>query len=127
MSKYTSVTKHINTLKTLFSQLLAIGHNIEEKECVELLLESLPDSYDHLIMNLANGVLRTMIVFNDVVAIVLEEESRHKNKEDKMSSQQNETLIISRGRSTDCGSSGSKQNKSKSQGKKKVKCYHYGK
>ena len=121
------MTKHINTLKTLFSQLLAIGHNIEEKECVELLLESLPDSYDHLIMNLANGVLRTMIVFNDVVAIVLEEESRHKNKEDKMSSQQNETLIIFRGRSTKCGSSGSKQNKSKSQGKKKVKCYHYGK
>ena len=37
-------------------------------------------------MNVANGALRTMIVFNDVATIVLKEESRRKNKEDKISS-----------------------------------------
>ena len=86
MSKSTSVTEHINTLKTLFSQLSAIKHSIEKKECVELLLQGLPDSYDHLIINVANGALRTMLVFNDVATIVLKEESRRKNKEDIISS-----------------------------------------
>ena len=42
-------------------------HNIEEKEHVELLLQSLPNSYDHLIINTANGALRIMLVFNDIV------------------------------------------------------------
>ena len=86
MSKSTSVTEHINTLKTLFSQLSAIKHSIEKKECVELLLQSLPDSYDHLIINVANGALRTMLVVNDVATIVLKEESTRKNKEDIISS-----------------------------------------
>ena len=62
MSESTSMTKHINTLKFLFYQLLAMEHNIEEKECVELLFQSLPDSYDHLIINMANGALRIMVV-----------------------------------------------------------------
>ena len=63
-----------------------------------------------------------MLVFNDVMTVVLEEESRRKNKEDKISSsQQTDALIISRGRLAECGSSGShKQNRSKSQCKKKI-------
>ena len=55
-----------------------------------------------------------MLVFNDVATTVLEEESRRKNKEDIISSQQIEALIISKGRLTKHGSSGSKQNRSKS-------------
>ena len=93
------VTKHMNTLKTLLSQLSTMEYNIEEKEWVELILQSLLDSYDHLIINFANGALKIMLVFNDVATIVLEEESRRKNKKDKISySQQIEALIISRGR-----------------------------
>ena len=37
MSESNSMIEHINTLKTLFSQLSAIEHNIEEKKRVELL------------------------------------------------------------------------------------------
>ena len=93
------VTEHMNTLKTLLSQLSTMEYNIEEKEWVELILQSLLDSYDHLIINFANGALKIMLVFNDVATIVLEEESRRKNKKDKISySQQIEALIISRGR-----------------------------
>ena len=57
MLESTLMTKHINTLKTLFSQLSTMEHNIEEKKCLELLLQSLPDSYDHLIINVTNGAL----------------------------------------------------------------------
>ncbi|WKA07622.1 hypothetical protein VitviT2T_025420 [Vitis vinifera] len=121
--------EHINTLKTLFSKFSAMEHNIEEKECVELLLQSLLDSYDHLIINVVNGAWETMLIFNDVVATTFEEEIRRKNKENKISpSQQTNALIIARGRSREHGSSEShKQNKPKSQDKTKVKYNHYEK
>ena len=68
--------EHINTLKTLFSQLSAIEHNIEEKKHVELLFQSLLDSYVHHIIDVVNGDLRTMLVFNDVMITILKEESK---------------------------------------------------
>ena len=83
IAESTSVTDHINTLKTLFSQLTMLGHKIEENERVELLLHSLPDSYDQLIINLTNNNHAENLVFDDVVAFVLNEESSRKNKKEK--------------------------------------------
>ncbi|KAH9656856.1 hypothetical protein KPL70_022839 [Citrus sinensis] len=114
MAESTMVTNHINTLKTLFSQLTMLGHNIEENKRAELLLQSLPDSYDQLIINLINNNPVESLVFDDVAASVLNEESRWKNKKNKQaSSQQAEELSVMRGRSTECGPSGS-QNHGKS-------------
>ncbi|KAH9655417.1 Integrase catalytic domain-containing protein [Citrus sinensis] len=123
------VTDHINTLKTLFSQLTTLGHNIEENERAELLLQSLPDSYDQLIINLTNNNLVESLVFDDVAASVLNEESMRKNNENRQaSSQQGEALSVTRGRSTERGPSGSQnQGRSKSRSKKNVKCYNCGK
>ncbi|KAK0605253.1 hypothetical protein LWI29_024674 [Acer saccharum] len=102
------MTDHINIMNTLFSQLTELGHKIEENERAELLLQSLPDSYDQLIINLTNNILMEYLVFDDVAAAVLEEESRRKNKEDKSKgSQQAEALTMTRGRSTERGPSGS--------------------
>ena len=95
------MTDDINTLKTLFSQLTMLRHNIEENKRAELLLQSLPDSYDKLIINLTNNNPEDSLVFDDVAASVLNEESKQKNKEDKqVSSQQAKALSITRGRST---------------------------
>ncbi|KAH9647728.1 hypothetical protein KPL70_025300 [Citrus sinensis] len=129
MTKSTLVTDHINTLKTLFSQLTTLGHNIEENERAELLLQSLPDSYDQLIINLTNNNPVDSLVFDDVAASVLNEESRRKNKENRQtSSQQAEALSMTRGRSTERGPSGSHNHgRSKSKSKKNVKCYNCGK
>ena len=82
MTESTSVTDHINTLNTLFSQLTSMEHNIETGERAEILLQSLPDSYDQLIINLTNNI--EILVFDDIAAAVIEEESRSKNKEDRM-------------------------------------------
>ncbi|KAK0608590.1 hypothetical protein LWI29_032951 [Acer saccharum] len=102
------MTDHINIMNTLFSQLTELGHKIEENERAELLLQSLPDSYDQLIINLTNNILVEYLVFDDVAAAVLEEESRRKNKEDRSKgSQQAEALTMTRGRSTERGPSGS--------------------
>ncbi|KAH9745518.1 hypothetical protein KPL70_004102 [Citrus sinensis] len=83
MADSTMVTDHINTLKTLFSQLTTLGHNVEENELAELLFQSLPNSYDQLIINLMKNNLADTLVFDDVAASVLNEESRRKNKEKK--------------------------------------------
>ncbi|KAL5805264.1 hypothetical protein ACOSQ3_032064 [Xanthoceras sorbifolium] len=129
MAESSTMTDHINTLNTLFSQLTVLGHKIEENERAELLLQSLPDSYDQLIINLTKNTLVEYLVFDDVAAAVLEEESRRKNKEDRLgSSQQAEALTMTRGRSTERGPNGSQnRGRSKSRSKKSIKCYHCGK
>lgn len=52
MSESTSVTNHINTLNTMFAQLTSTNFTIVENEHAELLLQSLSDSYDPLVVNL---------------------------------------------------------------------------
>ncbi|KAH9740957.1 hypothetical protein KPL70_002426 [Citrus sinensis] len=129
MAESTILTDHINALKTLFSQLTTLGHNIKENERAELLLQSLPDSYDQLIIKLANNNPMDSLIFNNVAASVLNKESRRKNKENRQaSSQQAEVLSVTRGRSTEHGPSGSQNHgRSKSKSKKNVKCYNCGK
>ncbi|KAE8680647.1 hypothetical protein F3Y22_tig00111372pilonHSYRG00031 [Hibiscus syriacus] len=91
-------TKHL-----IFSAYILKG----EQECAKLLLQSLPDSYDQLIINLTNSNV-TSLVFDDVAAAVLQEENRRKNKEDKqVNLQQAEALTTMRGRSTERGQSSS--------------------
>ena len=122
MAETMSVTNHINTIWTLFSQLTTLGQQIEENERAELLLQSLPDSYDRLIINLTNNILSDYFVFNDVTADILEEENRCTNKEDKNSSNQVEALLMSRERWTERDSNGSQmQGRSKLRSKKNVK------
>ena len=86
MTESTMMTDHINTLKTLFSQLTTLGHNIEENERAELLLQSLSDSYNQLIINLTNKNPVNSLVFDDIAASILNEESRQKNKENRQPS-----------------------------------------
>ena len=76
MAESTSMTDHINTLKTLFSQLTTLGHKIEENERAKLLLQSLLYSYDQLIINLMNNNQVESLVFDDIAASVLNDESR---------------------------------------------------
>ncbi|KAE8686001.1 hypothetical protein F3Y22_tig00111088pilonHSYRG00304 [Hibiscus syriacus] len=128
MPESTSVTEHLNTLNTLFSQLTSLSCKIGEQERAELLLQSPPDSYDQLIINLTNSNV-TSLVFDDVAAAVLQEENRRKNKEDRqVNMQQAEALTTMRGRSTERDQSSShKHGRSKSRSKKNLKCYHCGK
>jgi len=61
MSESTSVTDHINNLNTLFAQLSTVDFNIIENERAELLLQSLPDSYDQLVINIKNYIPFSLI------------------------------------------------------------------
>ncbi|KAE8715251.1 hypothetical protein F3Y22_tig00110184pilonHSYRG00012 [Hibiscus syriacus] len=112
----------------LANELTSLRCTIGEQERVELLLQSLHDSYDQLIINLTNSNV-TSLVFDDVADAVLQEENRYKNNEDRqVNLQQAEALTTMRGRSTECGQSSShKHGRSKSRSKKNLKCYNYGK
>nr|GEW42722.1 retrovirus-related Pol polyprotein from transposon TNT 1-94 [Tanacetum cinerariifolium] len=107
MTESTSVTKHVNNLNTLFSQLASLRCIIEPQERAKILLQSLPDSYDQLIISLTGNVLTDFLVFDDVAAAVLEEGNRRNNREDRQaSSRQVEALAVTRERSIEPGSSG---------------------
>ncbi len=74
---------------------------------------------------MTNNVLSDYIVFEDIVAAILEEESSRRNNEDRqVTSQQIEALMVTKGRSTKHGQN-SKLNhgKSKSKSKKHLKCH----
>ncbi|GJV06666.1 retrovirus-related pol polyprotein from transposon TNT 1-94 [Tanacetum coccineum] len=83
MTESTSVTEHVNNLNTLFSQLTSLSCKIDSQERAEILLQSLPDSYDQVIINLTSNVLSNYLVFNDVAAAIMEEENRRNNREDR--------------------------------------------
>nr|GEW63748.1 retrovirus-related Pol polyprotein from transposon TNT 1-94 [Tanacetum cinerariifolium] len=64
-------------------------------------IQSLPDSYDQIIINLTTNVLSDYLVFDDVPAAILEEENRRNNREEKQtSSRRMEDLVVTRERST---------------------------
>ena len=108
MSESIIVMDHIHNLNMPFLKLAAMDYSIKENEHAELLLQSLPDSYDQLIINLTNNVLMHFLDFNNVAAAVLQEEFRRKSNEDRsFSSQQTEALLMTRGRLMECNSSGS--------------------
>ena len=69
------------------------------------------------------------LIFDDIATSVLNEESRRKNKEDKLvSSQQAKALSVTRGRSAERGPNGSHNHgRSKFKSKKNIKCYNCGK
>ncbi|GKC09975.1 retrovirus-related pol polyprotein from transposon TNT 1-94 [Tanacetum coccineum] len=72
------------------------------QECAKILLQSLPDSYDQVIIHLTSNVLSNNLLFDDVVAAILEEENRRNNREDRQtSSRQVDALVVTRGRK-DC-------------------------
>nr|GEU66026.1 Gag-Pol polyprotein [Tanacetum cinerariifolium] len=81
MTESNSMTEHVNNLNTLFSQLTSLSCKIQPQERVEILLQSLPNSYDQVIINLTSNVLSDNLVFVDVATAILEEENRHNYKE----------------------------------------------
>jgi hypothetical protein len=50
-----------------------LGQQIEENECAKLQLQSLPDLYNQLIINLTNNILIDYLVFDDVTIVTLKE------------------------------------------------------
>ncbi|RDX80417.1 hypothetical protein CR513_39031, partial [Mucuna pruriens] len=78
MSESTLVINHINNLNMLFAQLIMLDFNIVENEC------SLPNLYDQIIINITNNIIVVHLPFDDVVGAILKEDSKRKNKKDRL-------------------------------------------
>ncbi|GJZ10826.1 gag-pol polyprotein [Tanacetum coccineum] len=90
------------------SILTSLSCKIEPQERAEILLQSLPNLYVHIIISLTSNVLLDYLVFDDVAVDILEEENRHNNREDGQNNTRHvEALVVTKGRLMKHGSSGS--------------------
>lgn len=121
-----SIADHLNAFNMLVAQLNSVGVKIDDQECCMLVLCSLPDSCDHLVM--AVGSTTTTFKMEDVVASLLSEEMRRKPFE------MAKEALVARCRPTEKGKKKDKKVKSKSLGRSnslgkrsKAKCWNCGK
>lgn len=104
MSESTFVIDHINTLNTMFAQLTSSNFNIVENKRVFVLLQSLPDSYDQLVIDMTNNNVADCLYFDDVVKAILEEDFMRMNKDDRQESSKHiQGLAMTGGFSMECG------------------------
>lgn len=93
--KGTKMIQHLDAFNKLIADLLNLDEEIKDEDKALLLLNSLPDAYDHLATTLLYG--KDTIKFDEVSNALMNYEVRHKDKYDSTSSTL-EALVV-RGRS----------------------------
>ena len=74
-----SIVDHLNEFNTITSQLSSVGTNFDEEIRALLILCSLPESWNSLVMDVNNFVPgSSMLKYDDVIDVVLSEETRRK-------------------------------------------------
>ena len=77
MSENGYVADHLNDFNTVTSQLSSVGVNFDDEVRALLMLCSLPESWNGLVMAASNFVSgSSTLKFNDVVSVILSEEMR---------------------------------------------------
>ena len=75
MSEGGSLADHLNEFNTLTSQLSSVNMNFDDEVRDLLILCSLPESQNSLVMDVSNSVLSSnTLKFDDVVSVILSEE-----------------------------------------------------
>ena len=75
MSEGGSVADHLNKFNTLTSQLSSVKVNFDDEVRALLILCSLPESWNSLVMDVSNsGPNSNTLKFDDVVGVILSEE-----------------------------------------------------
>jgi len=73
------VTEHLNAFNTMVSQLLSVDiKNSDKYKCI-ILLCSLPNSWDSLVVAIGSNI--STFKFNEIISSLLSEEMRQKNME----------------------------------------------
>ena len=114
MKNGTSVQEHLGVFNFIVSKLAALDVRIDDEEKASILLCSMPESWDNLIMNLSHiKILKK----ESVVASLLTEEMRWKSSQGSSSGE----AMVARGRPFKRERGDRVKTRSKSKGKKKVK------
>jgi hypothetical protein len=112
MSDGSSVTEHLNVFNTIISQLSSVDIKIIKEEKCIILLCSLLDSWDSLVMAIWSNT--TTLALEDVVSSLLLKEMRRKNMEGSTK----DDLVV-RGQPVDKGKGKLSGRKCKSKGRYK--------
>ena len=75
MSEGGSITDHLNDFNIVTNQLSSVGVNLDDEVRALLILCSLPESWDGLVMEVSNFVSgSSTLKFDDVIGVILSEE-----------------------------------------------------
>ncbi|CAA7026607.1 unnamed protein product [Microthlaspi erraticum] len=123
-----SMMEHLNNFKGVVNQLSKVDMKIEDEMQALLLLSSLPESWDTLVVTLSNSAPEEKLTMDTVSDSLLNEETRRKERGSSTMSEAN--VIDRRGRDETRGRNRTRdrdQSRGRSKSRPRVTCYYCGK
>ena len=126
MKKGASVAEHLNEFNIITSQLAYVKIVLDDEIRAILLMCSMPDSWENLIVSISTSAPAGTLKFDDVSSNLMNEELRRKSVTEN---QGGEALTIAdRGRKIDRTRKGSSKSRGRSKSRRgRITCYHCGK
>ena len=124
------MVEHISSFQGIVNKLVARKMNIDDEMQASLLLSSLPDSWETLVVTVSNSTPNGILTMKSVKDSLLNEEARRKEKGESSSGvlvhekQERQEKLERRGRSQSRNSHGFR---GRYKSKKYIKCYHRNK
>ena len=120
-----NMIEHLNTFKGIVNQLMKTEMKIDDELQTLLLLSSLPESWDTLVVTLSNSAPEGKLSMDSVTDSLLNEESRRRERglNDKFEA----NVVENRGRSKNRGNGGRGKSHDKSKSRTKLSCFYCGK
>lgn len=117
--------EHLNTFKGIVNQLTKADMKIDDELQTLLLLSSLPESWDTLVVTLSNSALDGKLVMDSVTDSLLSEESRRRER--GFNNQFEANIVDNRGRSKNRERGGRGRSQARSKSRTRPSCYYCGK
>ena len=114
----------MNDFKKMIAQLLITGLSLDDETRACLLLGSLPDNWNTLMVSLGNSTPERKITLAMIINSLFNEEIR---RNDFLGNDTHTLVTENRGRSKSRGPSGHNNSRGRSKSRGKIKCYHCGK
>lgn len=120
-----NMIEHLNTFKGIVNQLTKTEMKIDDELQTLLLLSSLPESWDTLVVTLSNSAPDGKLSMDSVTDCLLNEESRRRER--GLNNQFEANVVDNRGRSKNREKGGREKSRGRSKTRTKLSCYYCGK
>ena len=118
-----SIAEHLNEMQSITNQLSSMKISLDDELQALLLLSSLPESWETLVVSLSNSAPDGIVTMSQVTSSLLNEELRRKSS---ATSQNDSQALISENRGRSKSRSSSRMGRSKSRSRKDIVCYNCG-